>query len=227
MFSRLNRFLVLLMYGPIVVFVLLSLFRNMVEARYVPSTSMSPNIQPNDRIILEKVSKWSGDFERGSIIVFYPPPLMYADGVDPPNDLPHIMGRLTGLPFFPNQMAIVKRVIGVAGDKIEVGAGVSVNGKLIEEPYARLQPPKERHSYKTLGDLGGPNIEGEPVFPYPDQSGAIVVPDGKLFVLSDDRAAIHDSRTFGFVDKSRVIGRAWQMVYPKFEYMRNPGWVRH
>lgn len=219
--------MVLLLYGPIFTLVILALFRNMVEARYIPSTSMSPNLVPGDRIILEKVSKWSGDIDRGSIVVFYPPPLILAGGVDPPNDPPHIMGKLTGLPIFPNQIAFVKRVVAVPGDKLVIEPdGVCINGKGIDEPYAVPQPQQDRRSFKVLGDLGGPSLDGKLVVPFPGQSGEIIVPEGKLFVLSDDRSAVQDSRTYGFVDKSRVVGRAWQMVYPKFEYIHKPGWMR-
>ena len=82
----------------------------------------------------------------------------------------------------------IKRVIGVSGDPVEVHDGaVWVNGTKLTEPY--VYPGQETDAIT-------------------DQSSWIV-PEGYLFVLGDHRQESQDSRVFGPVPKSTVIGRAW------------------
>jgi len=105
----------------VVTLVLLIVIRwSLAEARYIPSSSMEPTLQINDRLLVEKVTgnlqRFSGGhfgkpLERGDILVFYPPPLEMG-GHDLSNDPLTVLGRLTGLPFLPYEAAFIKRVIG-------------------------------------------------------------------------------------------------------------------
>jgi signal peptidase I len=80
------------------------------------------------------------------------------------------------------------RVIGVAGDRVELlGGKVVLNGSVLPEPYVR---------------------DDEVTNPMPGQVSAWVVPDGAVFVLGDDRPAAADSRAYGFVPNRALIGRA-------------------
>ena len=82
----------------------------------------------------------------------------------------------------------IKRVIGVPGDSVEVREGaVWVNGVKLDEPYV---------------------FPGQPTTAWTEQT-KWVVPKGKLFVMGDHRAASQDSRAFGPIERSSVIGRAW------------------
>ncbi len=115
----------------VVTLVLLIVIRwAIAEARYIPSSSMEPTLQINDRLLVEK---WSGHLgkpiKRGDILVFYPPPIEMG-GKDLSNDPLTVLGRLTGLPFLPNEPAFIKRVIGLPGDhlRIQRGLGVFING---------------------------------------------------------------------------------------------------
>ena len=97
--------------------------------------------------------------------------------------------------FYYNNKILIKRVIASAGDWVDISENgdVYVNGVLLEEPYIKE---------KSLGEC---NIE----LPYQ-------VPDGKVFVMGDDRAVSLDSRTtaVGPVSKEQVLGRVVFRVWP-------------
>ena len=103
--------------------------------------------------------------------------------------------------FYYNNKILIKRVIASAGDwvNIEEDGDVYINGILLEEPYIKE---------KALGEC---NIE----LPYQ-------VPDGKVFVMGDDRAVSLDSRTtaVGPVSSEQVLGRVVLRVWPMAEFGR-------
>jgi signal peptidase I len=84
---------------------------------------------------------------------------------------------------------LIKRVVALPGETIEVREGdVLVNGVALREPYL---------SRPTNGTFG-----------------PTMVPEGQLFVMGDNRGASNDSRVFGPVDRTRIIGRAWISYWP-------------
>ena len=87
----------------------------------------------------------------------------------------------------------VKRVIGVGGDLVEIhDDAVWVNGVRLDEPYV---------------------YDGQPTTPLSNES-SWRVPKDRLFVLGDHRQASQDSRVFGPIPRSTVIGRAWLRYWP-------------
>jgi signal peptidase I len=196
------------------------------EARYIPSSSMEPTLQINDRLLVEKVSGHLGKpIQRGDILVFYPPPIEMG-GQDLKNDPLTMLGRLTGLPFLPYEPAFIKRVIGLPGDHIRVqkGIGVFINGELLDESlYTKDRP---NYDLNVMGDIGGRSSTGGLIRPYEgkDAKEPIIIQAGKLFMMGDNRNNSEDSHVWGFLDQKRVIGRAWLLfwrrleppLYPKF-----------
>jgi signal peptidase I len=190
------------------------------EARYIPSSSMEPTLQINDRLIVEKISGHLGKkIERGDILVFYPPPLEMG-GEDLKNDPLHVLGRLTGLPFFPNDTAFIKRVIGLPGDRIRVaaGQGVYINGQLMDETAYIKEPPA--YNLNVMGDIKGRNARGEYIQACTNPkelTAPIIVPSGKLLMMGDNRNNSEDGHVWGFLDEKRVIGRAFLLIWRRLE----------
>ena len=84
---------------------------------------------------------------------------------------------------------LIKRVIGLPGEEVEIKDGrVLVNGTVLEEPYLNQY---------TQG-----------------QMAPRVVPPLQVFVLGDNRGFSNDSRSFGMVDFSDIVGRAWLSYWP-------------
>jgi len=90
---------------------------------------------------------------------------------------------------------LIKRVIGVAGDTVSIDSKtgeVYLNGKVLKEPYIEVPTSPEL------------------------MKGEVTVPEGMVFVMGDNRSAGQslDSRTFGCIEESRVIGKAVFRISP-------------
>ena len=145
----------------IIIFVLLYYYVFFVII--VPSASMYPTIDIGDRIITTRIHD-SDSIERGDILVFYSDEF---------------------------QETMVKRVIGLPNDKIDIDSegNVYVNSQKLEEPYVK----------------------------YPDnKSGSFNVLEGEYFFLGDFREHSLDSRKWGdpFISKENIIGEARLIIFP-------------
>lgn len=97
----------------------------------------------------------------------------------------------------PSEVDYIKRVIGLPGDEIDIKDGaVYVNGTKLDEPYANGITEK----------LG---------MKLPD-----TVPEGKLFVLGDNRQRSSDSRMIGYIDISKIRGKAVFRIWPLKDFGR-------
>ncbi|MBW4533873.1 MAG: signal peptidase I [Pleurocapsa minor HA4230-MV1] len=109
------------------------------EARYIPSGSMLPTLQIDDRLIIDKISYDFSDPKRGDIVVFNPPPTLQQENY---------------------HQAFIKRVIGLPGDKVEIKNGrVLVNNIPLTENYLEARSNYQwgpeivpAESYLVLGD---------------------------------------------------------------------------
>jgi signal peptidase I len=142
----------------------------------VQQGSMENTLIPEQYVLVDKLSPRWDPYSIGDIIVFEPP-ATWAQG---------------SVPF-------IKRVIGVAGDEIELQDGlVSVNGVQIEEGYIFRDPDGVQQ--QTL--------------PAPGGATRWVIPEGELFVMGDHRQDSADSRNFGPIETKHVVGRAWLRYWP-------------
>jgi signal peptidase I len=97
----------------------------------------------------------------------------------------------------------VKRVIGLPGDKIEYREDrLFVNDEKVYEPFLKQYREKSLGGYLT-GD-----------FTLEDLTGVERVPEGKLFVLGDNRLGSWDSRQFGFINADQVVGKVNLRYWP-------------
>lgn len=97
----------------------------------------------------------------------------------------------------------VKRIVGLPGDKIEYkGDQLYINGKLIKEPFL------DKYREKTIGG----RLTGD--FTLNEITGEDTVPEGRLFVLGDNRLGSWDSRHFGFISVDQVVGKVNLRYWP-------------
>jgi signal peptidase I len=172
------------------------------EARYIPSSSMEPTLNIDDRVLVEKISApvLGRSVKRGDIMVFYPPAI--ETGM-PDNGL---LGRF--IPFLPeNPPAFIKRVIGLPGDRISIkkGVGVFVNGVLLNEPNVSELP---LYNMSKMSDICGYSMTGQFIRPYANDDSPVVVPPNHWFMMGDNRNNSDDSHVWGFVSQERAVGRA-------------------
>lgn len=104
-------------------------------------------------------------------------------------------------PNDPEKM-YVKRVIGLPGDTVEVqNDQLILNGKAMDEPY--LKAKQEEVSGNFTYDFTLEQI-----------TGSTTVPEGKIFVMGDNRQNSLDGRSFGFIDIESVVGEANVVYWP-------------
>jgi signal peptidase I len=169
------------------------------EARFIPSGSMEPTLQVHDRLIVDKVSYRLGNPKRGDIIVFDP------------------TDKLLQLNY---KEAFIKRIIGLPGDKVTViNDKVTVNGKPLSENYTsgvHVKEMTEIYKKKREEKPEDPNnqiwFEG-----HIENSGGNwegTVPANQYLVLGDHRSGSMDGRTWGYVPRDRIVGKALVRFWP-------------
>lgn len=118
----------------------------------------------------------------------------------------------------------VKRIVGLPGDTLEMRDKVLyLNGDPVLEPFARhldpfTDPADPRMLWQRDHLLTG-KLDGRRYRPTRDTWGPLVVPDGKLFALGDNRDNSEDSRYWGFLDETHIKGRPILVYY---SFARDP-----
>ena len=171
-----------------------------LQAFFVPSQSMENTLMPDDRIVASKITTTIGGVNRGEVVVFKDP----GGWLPATRDSKSTGGIQTALEFVglaPSSSGddLVKRVIGVGGDHVKCCNAknqIVLNGVGLDES-----------SYIK------PGSQNEQV-PFD-----IVVPDGRIFVMGDNRNESADSRfhlntNSGTVPVENVVGRVFVIVWP-------------
>lgn len=162
---------------PIAIGLLLALLIKQFAFQFVRVDG--PSMQPNLQNNERVVCLKQDKIHRGSVVVFD------ANGVDPQVSV---------------KTEYVKRVIGLPGDTVEAKNGnLYVNGKKVDQSYISKS---ERSSGTGTWTLHSISQENSWVL----HNGAYKVPKGEYFVLGDHRSVSNDSRYWGFVPKSKIVG---------------------
>jgi signal peptidase I len=161
------------------------------QAYWIPSASMVPQLHVNDRVVVSRMAYHLHPPHRGDIVVFRSPP-----GVEtPPRPASNPLSRLVkdvgvALGFAQDQTVLIKRVVGLPGDRVQASGGqVYIDGERLDEPYL----PKG-----TFTSAFGP----------------LYVPAGDVWVMGDNRGDSEDSRYFGPIATTTIVGRAVWKVWP-------------
>ena len=173
----------------------------LVQFFYIPSGSMENTLQVQDRVAVNRVPFIGNDISRGDVIVFRDPAgwLPEASSYSENRITSAIREGLVIVGVIPNpaKQYLVKRVIGVAGDKVVAKDQVlTINGKPTNEPYI------------FAGNTSS------------DTDFNVTVPEGKVWVMGDHRGASGDSRVHqddvnnGMVPVEKITGRVVATIWP-------------
>lgn len=199
------RDVALIVVAAIVISFLIKTF--LIRSFYIPSESMEDTLHINDRIIVNQLVPELTAIQRGDVIVFTDPggwlDPVYSPPKDPVTGFFEWFGSLVGLTAPDSNDHLIKRVIGLPGDRIvccnDFGQ-LSVNGVALDEsPYVKLSNAVSRVSRDDF---------------------EATVPEGSLWVMGDNRWNSRDSRYNrdkpgdGFVPIDNVVGRAILISWP-------------
>jgi len=191
-----------------------------VQAFEIPSSSMENTLLIGDHVFVNRIqfapkSSWVGallpyrDVHFRDIVVFLHP--------DPQQ----------------NGIYVVKRIIGLPGDRIHLRNGVVYrNGVALDEPYIdhdadTFDPYRNEFPSVPAADDGNMSANWMVDLPSNIQGGDLVVPPGRYFAMGDHRGVSLDSRYWGFIPKENIIGRPmfiyWSFETPSDQY-RKTSW---
>jgi len=169
----------------------------LIKPYRIPSGSMLPTLHINQRVLVDRIGTHFSSPHVGDIIVFHPPK-NYADGCVNPGEGENQAGQDSAKPCGAVQHqesseTFIKRVVAVGGDRLSI-----VGGHVIRNGV------REKDSY-----IAPCNGSGACNFP-----GTITVPHGDYYMMGDNRPDSEDSRFWGPVPKSWIIGKAFFTYWP-------------
>ncbi|MEY2732539.1 MAG: hypothetical protein RLZZ523_410 [Actinomycetota bacterium] len=174
----------------------------LVQFFYIPTGSMENTLQVNDRVGVNKLGALFSEIKRGEVVVFRDPASWLSAPYDDSTGITKVLKDalvFVGVLPDPAKQYLIKRVIGVGGDRVvccSPGGKIEVNGIEVDEPYiyAGNKPS--------------------------DSTFDVTVPEGFIWVMGDHRGASADSRFHtddpnkGMVPLDKVTGRALFVMWP-------------
>lgn len=160
----------------------------LVQAFFIESGSMRSTLLEGDRVMVNKLSYRLGDISPGDVVVFDPPGPQAEDGESFVQAVFRNIGESIGI--VQPSSEFIKRVVATGGQSIEIRSNqVFIDGELLEEPYLQAG--------SVMADFG-----------------PVTIPADHIFVMGDNRNQSRDSRFFGSIPESDVIGKAFVRVWP-------------
>jgi signal peptidase I len=141
-----------------------------LQVFWIPSGSMEPTLDINDRIVVNKVTYFFRPPRRLEVVVF----------------------RQVAA-FDSTKKDLIKRLVGLPGETLELKNGII---------YINNQPVAERH----------------PIHQDYANFGPLVIPPDSFFVMGDNRPESADSRYWGFLPKTNLIGPAFLRIWPLLRF---------
>lgn len=183
----------------------------LAQAFFIPSASMHDTLLEGDRVLVSKLAPGPFDLHRGDIVVFSDPGSWLGGQQVPDTNV--VQDVLIAIGLMPQQSEdhLIKRVIGLPGDRVAStgdGSPLTVNGEPIdEEPYLTPGASPSEISFD------------------------VIVPENSLWVMGDNRQHSADSRWHlgdpggGSVPMDDVVGTAFVKLWPldRLGLLRNPG----
>ena len=160
---------------------------------------MEPTLKINDRVLVIKDTIVPLDIDSGDIVVFYNTDTEYSENL--------LKEYLTGLQIWnigninnQKNAAIIKRVVGVGGDTVEI----LENGEVFVND----------NRFIILNIDEGVNFKRE----------TFLIPENEIFVLGDNRPNSQDSRYIGTIPVNNIIGKATYLIYPIDNFKKLDDW---
>lgn len=177
-----------LLLTALVVAVLVKTF--LVQPFYIPSESMLPTIEVNDRVMVNKLAYRFGEPAVGDIVVFLNPNLSDEDLEETiPEAVIRSVLEAVGVRT-RGQDDLIKRVVAIGGQTVSVSGGVlHVDGGVPDEPFLPAGT--------VMGDFG-----------------PVTVPADHVFAMGDNRNSSLDSRRFGAIPEVEIVGQAVVRIWP-------------
>lgn len=178
-----------------------------VQAFEIPSSSMEETLLIGDHVFVNRVQ--------------FAPPTKWIGPLIPYRDV-HFRDIVVFLSPAEPGLYVVKRVIGLPGDRIHLRDGVVYrNGQALDEPYIdhdRDTTDPYRNNFPAVPPTDDPNVSPNWMVDLPSyiQGDDIVVPPNHYFAMGDHRGVSLDSRYWGFIPKENIIGRP-MFIYWSFE----------
>jgi signal peptidase I len=162
----------------------------LIQAFYIPSRSMEPTLDVGDRVVVNRLAYRLGEPHHGQVVVFLRPTGIDQGSTGGPISWVRraVAQGLGGTP--PGNEDLIKRVVGLPGDVMEGRDGyLWRNDVKVDEPYLR------------------PNT-------FTSEFDRVRIKPDHLWVMGDNREDSADSRSFGQVHRSALVGRAVLTVWP-------------